>query len=689
MRDLIIQNRFLKYRLQIDDNGCLRHHSFLPFGDERITANTSTKEIYPYEVVCSTDFDDELGCHIGGRNVYFATSDELIFQNERHNGPHYEIILLNRRKQLEITLCYDLFEHSPVLRRYSKVKNLGENPIVLNHISSFVLCNFPYFGQPHNMRLHAYSSGWCYEADEHDYSFPELGLYGASCRNAYSFDNLSAYSTVKYFPYYVIEEPDSDLAFGIQMESMAQWRIEVGGGDEHNSFWYYAQGGPPSFNNGGWSKTLNPGETYKTFKTDLTVSSGGVQAVYRNFHRFQHNELIHRAEFDSKMPVIYNDWQCMGGDTSEKRICEQLPILKEIGVEIYVTDAGWYVPPGKDWCEYVGCWREDPARFPNGLSAAAEKIREAGLLPGIWCEIEMAGVHSPFYDDPEKVLTLRGKPITRFKRRFLDFENRAVRDYAAEVVKYLYDSGFRYLKIDYNADCMPGCDGNDENIVENLAAKRRAYASWVTEILARYTDLMIEHCASGGLKLDYDNLSRASLASITDQYNYLYTAGVFYNVVRLIHPSQCGNWSKAERKLDAETTAYILTNSMMGRMCISGVFSEAEPQVVTTAKRAVAFYRKYREIIENAQTYFHTPPLKLSDSGMKCMEFISGDGESSLLYFGANGSEETCRIQPHLNGFGVTDAFPSTDGIEIGKTDICAAANKGVPFCRILVLKKC
>ncbi|WP_405539606.1 alpha-galactosidase [Streptomyces sp. NBC_00075] len=40
-------------------------------------------------------------------------------------------------------------------------------------------------------------------------------------------------------------------------------------------------------------------------------------------------------------------------------------------------------------------WAESAARFPGGLGEILDRIREAGMVPGLWLEPEVGGVRSP------------------------------------------------------------------------------------------------------------------------------------------------------------------------------------------------------------------------------------------------------------------------------------------------------
>lgn len=690
MNDIILKNQYYEYAMYVTEEGKLCHNYFLPatYSDKPCNKER-VRWMYPYEVVLATNYEGEMGCHVGNREYFFETSHDLVFKECVRENDTTILKMYNEKLSLEVQLCYENFADSPALVRYTKLINHGEENIVLNQVSSFVLNHIPYNGKSEKMRVHTYKSAWAWEGEEQVQSFEELGLFSEFSRSSYSVDNNSAFTTQKIFSYVVLEDPENALFWGVQIENSGQWRFEFGSGDLANPNWYYWQGGLPNYINSGWSKTLEPQEVFETPRVSMTTAVGKIDSVYNQMHEHQYNKIIKKSTFDKELPIVYNDWQAMKGEVSEERILAQLDQLQELGIDIYVTDAGWYVPPKCSWSDYVGCWEYDKTRFPNGLGKIAEEIRKRGMIPGIWCEIEVVGKHSKICNDAEMLLTDHGKIIERSGRRFLDFSSEKARKHADDTIAYLYGFGFRYLKIDFNADCAPGCDGYDENRVENIRKNRKAYGEWLLSIRKKYPDLIIEHCSSGGMKLDYYNLARACLASITDQESYLHTASVLFNVSRLIHPNQCGNWSNVLTSFDVETAEFTMTNSMMGRLCISGIMSELSKDVLDVIKKAVSFYKKYRYIIENPMVYYHTEPRTFKEEdNIKIMEYHDKKKNAALVYLSATNFAGEYECTPLLEKYKIVDCYPNMSGILQDGNKIKVSVSEKKPIGKILYLEK-
>jgi hypothetical protein len=82
------------------------------------------------------------------------------------------------------------------------------------------------------------------------------------------------------------------------------------------------------------------------------------------------------------------------------------------------------------------------------------------MVPGLWLEPEVAGIHSQLRDKPDDWFFRRhGKRVVENSRFFLDLQNREVRAYLDGVVDRLvteFDIG--YIKTDYNVDAMEGTE---------------------------------------------------------------------------------------------------------------------------------------------------------------------------------------------------------------------------------------
>ena len=122
-------------------------------------------------------------------------------------------------------------------------------------------------------------------------------------------------------------------------------------------------------------------------------------------------------------------------------------------------DCGWY--SDGHWWDGVGEWLPSDRRFPGGIEEVIRYIRDKGMVPGLWLELEVMGINCPMASRVSKdwFFQRNGRPIIDHCRYQLDFRNKEVRDYATGVIKRLVEEyGVGYIKMDYNIDTGVGTE---------------------------------------------------------------------------------------------------------------------------------------------------------------------------------------------------------------------------------------
>src|SRR5206468_4416426 len=146
-----------------------------------------------------------------------------------------------------------------------------------------------------------------------------------------------------------------------------------------------------------------------------------------------------------------------------------------------------------------------------------DRIRERGMVPGIWLEPEGVGVSSPVAKSlPEEAFFCRDgqRAGDGGNRHHLDLRHPAARAHLDAVVDRLVGEwGVGYLKLDYNINIGPGTESGLESPGAGLLGHHRAHLDWMAALLDRHPGLVLENCGSGGLRMDYAQLAVAQLQS--------------------------------------------------------------------------------------------------------------------------------------------------------------------------------
>ncbi len=624
------------------------HLGMLPAGSAMALSPEAVRrrwELLPSEVYLNVNDEGLEYCH-NARYLRPRASERAVYK-EYYVQTHWDyaelvILLLDELSGAQIELHYRLYNRSPGLSRFTVVRNVGEEPLKLNHVSSFTMHNFPY--QPKNegvdeLYLHSFPSQWDYEAEHRRDSFAQLGLYPSCCRKAFHVESNSAWSSGEYIPTFAVEDPASGLTWAVEIEHSFAWRFELSAGGLEGEHYYYMQGGCGDTRHAGWSVTLPPRGSFETPSATLAVAPGGLDEALNALHTHQFEVFLRQNDLARTLPVVYNEYISSGGNADEASVREQIPYAQNMGAEYFVIDSGWYAAKGtgdarSEWWLTVGDWEAPCERWPHGLAETARAIRRSGMIPGIWLEPECLGSLSKAFHDPGLPrMTAGGKPVEDDNRRFLSLADPRAREYLDGVVDRLVEMGFGYFKFDFNSDFFPGCDNAEGSPVHGGLLHVRAYAAWLRGLRRRYPDILIESCASGGMRMDYGLLSCADLVSISDQGDIGCLANLFFSVSRVVHPLQMGNWSLLYPQQNEEQLGLSLINSMLGRMTLGGEVTRLKPGQMERIQRATALYKGYRsQLAQNPRVYHLTPDLaQYVNNGILALEVSCRSGEHVLL----------------------------------------------------------
>jgi alpha-galactosidase len=246
----------------------------------------------------------------------------------------------------------------------------------------------------------------------------------------------------------------------------------------------------------------------------------------------------------------------------------------------------------------------------------------------------------------------------------LDLRNPEVRAYLNSVIDRMvgeYKVG--YIKMDYNVDGLEGTEYRADSPGQGLLEHNRALLSWLDEVLARYPDLTIENCGSGGGRMEYAMLSHLQLQSSSDQEDYRLYPAIEVGESAAVLPEQLAIWSYQLANGDADAATFNMVNAMLFRIHQSGHLAELSTESFAQVKAGLQIYKdKIRPYIGAAVPYFPfglpdmTDPVSPISLGMRSPQsnFIAvwrlrGDG----------------RIHLPLRGPGMKILYPTDLGIRL------------------------
>ncbi|MGJ5833933.1 alpha-galactosidase [Streptomyces ossamyceticus] len=375
----------------------------------------------------------------------------------------------------------------------------------------------------------------------------------------------------------------------------------------------------------------------------------GVMTAYRRAVRRPHPD--HRA-----LPVVFNDYMnTLMGDPTTEKLLPLIDAAAGAGAEYFCIDSGWYddtVDGG--WWDGVGAWQPSVRRFPDGgIEAVLGRIRERGMVPGLWLEPEVVGVHSPIASalPPDAFFQRDGVRITEQGRHQLDLRHPAARAHLDRTVdRIVGDWGVGYLKLDYNIVVDPGtCAPGDLSPGAGLLGHARAYLEWLSGVLDRHPGLVVENCASGGMRMDGATLAVAQLQSVSDQQDPLRFPAIAAAAPTAVPPEQGAVWAYPQPGFDDDLIGFTLGGALLGRIHLSGHLNRMSERQLGLVRDAVDTYKSIRGDLARAVPFW---PLGLpgwTDAWL-ALGLRVPDGPSYVSVWRRGGEAEVSLPVGHLAG---------------------------------------
>ena len=218
----------------------------------------------------------------------------------------------------------------------------------------------------------------------------------------------------------------------------------------------------------------------------------------------------------AELPLTLNCW----GGAGEEGLLGTIRNADYMGIEYDVlwVDAGWYGPVRSVgnydgiWSAQVGNWYCNAEAYPNGFSPVSEALAERGKELLVWFEPERAMEGTALVEEHPEYF-FQGSESSMFE--LYDFSSDEATDYIIGLIgTFLEDNEIQWYRQDFN--CEPV---NQWILADKRAGENRIGMTEIKYItnLYRYIDalreripgLMMDNCASGGRRLDFEMMRRS------------------------------------------------------------------------------------------------------------------------------------------------------------------------------------
>lgn len=378
---------------------------------------------------------------------------------------------------------------------------------------------------------------------------------------------------------------------------------------------------------------LEEGAVFETPEAVMTYSDQGYNDMSFHMHRFVREHIVRGAWKGKSRPILLNSWEAAYFDINERKLLNLAKAGKEVGIELFVMDDGWFGERNDDTSS-LGDWEVNTKKLPNGLAGLCEKIKAMGLNFGIWVEPEMINVKSKLYRaHPDWVLQIPGKPHTEGRnQRILDLTKEEVQDYIIETMSRVFSSAdITYVKWDMNRTFTDYFSTSLPADRQGEVAHRYVMGLYrcMKELTGRFPNILFEGCAAGGNRFDLgilcyfpqiwasDNTDALCRAEIQNGYSYGYPPDVVS-----AHVSACPN-HQTLRVTPLETRFHVACFGAFGYECnLCDMKSEDKAAI----KAQIQLYKQWRDVFQKGRFYrgrgFRGCTSALENSDANAMEWM-------------------------------------------------------------------
>ena len=528
-----------------------------------------------------------------------------------------EIVLTDRASGLKAHLLYGVFPHLDVITRAVRLENTGTAPVTVKKAMSMEMdyeyreLDVVHFYGRHNVerqmeRTHLGHGNWSVGS-----------IRGTSSHHHNPFVILCDRNTEETYGncYGYALAYSGNFLFETEVDQVGHTRVAMGIHPYHFSW------------------TLEQGDSFETPEVIMAYSAEGFGKLSRIYHDAYRSNLIRSKYTEQPRPILVNNWEATYFDFDADKIYHIAEEAKNIGLDMFVLDDGWFGKRDNDWCA-LGDWEVNEEKIKGGLPALAEKIHGLGLKFGLWVEPEMISEDSDLYrEHPDWALTIPGrKPVRSRNQLVLDFSRKEVVDgIFGQISAVLDNANIEYVKWDMNRSLMDVFSVMTKDQGRVMYDYVLGLYDFLDRMVNRYPDLLIEGCSGGGGRFDAGMLYYTPQIWCSDNSDAVDRLRIQYGTSFGYPVSAMGAHVSA---VPNHQTGRITPLHTRGVVAMSGTFGyELDLLKLTEEEKdevrsQIGEFRKYAPLIQNGRYYRLTDPFK---SEICAWEIVGNSQEEVLL----------------------------------------------------------
>lgn len=382
---------------------------------------------------------------------------------------------------------------------------------------------------------------------------------------------------------------------------------------------------------------MGPDEVFQTPESVLVYSDQGLNRMSQVFHELYRSRLARGYWRDRERPILINNWEATYMQFDEEKILSIARKAKELGIELFVLDDGWFGERNGDSTS-LGDWYANREKLPDGIGGLSKKIEALGMKFGLWFEPEMVSPKSSLYEaHPDWIIGSTDRPLCTGRHQFvLDFSKDEVVRYIGDRMEEILSTGsVSYIKWDMNRSISDlYSSGRDADFQGTLYHRQiLGVYSLYERLIKKFPQVLFESCASGGARFDPGMLYYAPQGWVSDDTDAAERIKIQYGTSYVYPLSSIGSHVSAVpnhqtyRNTPLSTRASAAFFGTFGYELELNLLSKDEQAQVA---QQAAFMKRYRKFLHSGDFYRLKSPFEGNEAAWMV---VSKDKKLALVAY--------------------------------------------------------
>lgn len=528
-------------------------------------------------------------------------------QNIDENVSVVAILLKDPVYPFEVELFYKAYFNEDVIEQWSVIRHQEKGKVVLHKFASANLSL-----KANNYWLRHYHGDWAKEMQAEEYQLKhgiktldtKLGTRANLFQPSVFMISLDQKAT----------EDEGTVMFGA-LEWSGNFKIDLEL-DSQDNLRIIA-----GMNNYASDYNLKANEEFETPPFLHTLSNQGKGLASRNLHDWARNYKL--LDGKGSRLTLLNNWEATYFDFNEQKLAGLLKDTKELGVDLFLLDDGWFANkyPRNGDTAGLGDWQENAKKLPNGIGYLVKEAQKNDVKFGIWIEPEMVNPKSELYEKhPDWIIKQAKRDEYYFRNQLvLDLSNPEVQDFVFDIVDGLFTKNpdLAYIKWDCNAVIYNAYSAHLKNQSHLYIDYVRGLYNVLKRIRTKYPTVPMMLCSGGGGRVDYGALqyftefwpsdNTEPIERIFMQWEYSF----FYPLISM--SCHVTDWGKQPIKFRTDV-------AMMGKLGFDIVVDHLNENDLKYCQEAIHNYNELKQTIWQGDQYRLSSPLTSSVATMMCVD---------------------------------------------------------------------